>query len=168
MDTGSAQLDGKYFLVRRYYKHATSADFWGSIAELYGKVYRISDLFIVLYYYSSYAALQVHSNMCPLTQIQWNPSYLDLFYPGTYFVLTAQISYVVCGLLKFGCCLLGGWVYPTTNNYQWLPLVAKWWYIYSPVEGPWMYYCDFLLCLLTASVIDNPLSIIAALLACNS
>jgi len=47
VDTGSAQLDRKYFLVRRYYKHATSADFWGSFAELYGKVYRISELITV-------------------------------------------------------------------------------------------------------------------------
>ena len=69
--------------------------------------------------------------------IQWNLPYLDLYYPGTSIVWTAQIGHVACSLLtimKFGldkstrrepkdCCLPVWWlVYSTTNNYH---LVAR-------------------------------------------
>ena len=43
-----------------------------------------------------------------LNTLQWNLSYLDLYYPGTSIVQTAQICHVTCSLLtimKFG--LLG-------------------------------------------------------------
>ena len=65
--------------------------------------------------------------------LQWNLPYLDLYYPGTSIVWTAQIGHVACSLLtimKFGldestrrerkgCCLPVWWlVYSTTNNYH--------------------------------------------------
>ena len=34
--------------------------------------------------------------------LQWNLPYLDLYYPGTSIVPTAQVGHVACSSLKFG------------------------------------------------------------------